>query len=103
MNFLKKVDKFVKNKKIHRIVVKNHPGEKSNKYNFIKNLKIKDLKLEKVTKNYKLEDVLKNTKFVAGYDTTGLVVGKLLKNFVINLKFKGYKSSIPEKYIDMYL
>ena len=103
MNFLKKVDKFVKNKKIHRIVVKNHPGEKSNKYNFIKNLKMKDLKLEKVTKNYKLEDVLKNTKFVAGYDTTGLVVGKLLKNFVINLKFKGYKSSIPEKYIDMYL
>jgi len=103
MNFLKKIDGYIKDQNIYKIIIKNHPGEKSNKYDFIKKLKTAGFKLKKAKKNQKLEDLLKNSKHVAGFDTMGLVVGKLLKNFVINLKFKGYKSSIPEKYIDKYL
>ena len=103
MNFLKKIGTYIKNQNIKKIIIKNHPGEKSNKYNFIKKIKTKDFKLEKANKYQKLEDLLRNSKHVAGFETMGLVVGKLLKNFVINLKLKGYKSSIPEKYIDKYL
>ena len=103
MNFLKKMDSYIKTKNIHKIIIKNHPGEKPNKYDFIKKLKTKELKLKKAKKNQSLEDLLNKSKHVAGFDTMGLVVGKLLKNFVINLKFKGYKSSIPKKYIDKYL
>ena len=103
MNFLKKIEGYIKNQKIRYIIIKNHPGEKSNKYNFIKKLKTEGFKLKKAKKNQKIEDLLKNSKHVAGFDTMGLVVGKLLKNFVINLKLKGHRSSIPEKYIDKYL
>ena len=103
INFLKKIDTYIKNQNIKKIIIKNHPGEKSNKYNFIKKIKTNGFRLEKAKKNQKLEDLLKNSKHVAGFETMGLVVGKLLKNFVINLKFKGYKSSIPKKYIDKYL
>tara|TARA_A100001015_G_scaffold97363_1_gene108072 strand:- start:2455 stop:3318 length:864 start_codon:yes stop_codon:yes gene_type:complete len=103
INFLKKIDEYIKNQNIKTIIIKNHPSEKSNKYDFIKKIKTKGFKLRQAKKYQNLEDLLKDSKHVAGFDTMGLVVGKLLKNFVINLKFKGYKSSIPEKYIDKYL
>ena len=100
---LNKMKKFIIKKNIKKIIIKNHPSEDKKKF---KNLKVNYqsfgfLKIEITNKT--LEEVLKKNQYIAGFDTMGLVIAKLFNCNTFNLKIRGIKSIIPEKYIDKVL
>ena len=77
INFLKKIDTYIKNQNIKKIIIKNHPGEKSNKYNFIKKIKTNGFKLEKAKKYQKLEDLLTSKQQNDLYDAAVSLVPQI--------------------------
>lgn len=87
------------NKNINKIIYKPHPAE------YMKNIpKINypGYKIKIVSNNESIVKLINNSQFVIGYNSTALVVAKILgvKNFNICSKFE---SLIPKKYIDNYI
>ena len=98
------VDFFLSKKKFnkYKIIIKPHPSESIKKYKEIQKYSKNHYNKEVLLKNYNLTQLLKFAKYVAGSDTMGLVVGKLLKCKTINLLIKK-KTDLPSKYIDTSL